>query len=96
MFMKWQAVMVLLAIGLSIAVPPCFSVPSDHGNHAMIGCLDVCHQGAPALSAGGNMPCLHQCPCDYMPIMQDKITKIVNPRIKPLSIAFQDEHPPKS
>jgi hypothetical protein len=94
--MKWQAVMVLLAIGLSIAVPPSFTVPSDHGNHAMIGNLDVCHQDAPALSANGSMPCVHQCLCDYQPSLQDTIVNIVNPRIKPFLLAFQDERPPKS
>jgi len=94
--MKWQAVMVLLAIGISIAVPPSFPVSSDHDNHAMIGNLDVCHQAAPALSANGSMPCLHQCPCDHLPLVQDKIAEIVNQRIKPLLIAFQDERPPKS
>jgi len=94
--MKWQAVMVLLAIGLSIAVPPFFSVPSDHGKHAMIGNLDVCHQAAPALSANGSIPCVHQCPCDHRPPFQDSIVNIVNPRIKPRLMAFQEERPPKS
>jgi hypothetical protein len=94
--MKWQAVMVLLAIGVSITVPPCFIVPGDHGNHAMIGNLDVCHTATPTLSANGNMPCVHQCPCNHMPLIQDKITKILNPRIKPLLITFQEERPPKA
>ncbi len=94
--MKWQAVIVLIAIGLSIAVQLSFPVPSDHGNHAMIGNLDVCHQAAPALSANGNMPCLHQCPYGHLPLVQDKSAIFVNPHIKPLLIAFQDEHPPKS
>jgi len=94
--MKWQAVILLLAIGLSIAVPPSFSVLSDHGNHALIGNLDVCHQAAPALSANGSMPCLHQRPCGHLPFVQDKTAEIVNPRIKPLLISFQDERPPKS
>ncbi len=94
--MKWQAVIVLLAIGISIAVPPSFSVPGDHGKHAMIGNLDVCHQAVPALSANGNMPCLHQCLYGHLPVVQDKTAEIVNIRIKPLLIAFQDERPPKS
>ena len=94
--MKCQAVIVLLAIGISVTVPPSFPVTSDHGNHAMIGNLDVCHQAAPALSANGGMPCLHQCTHDHLPLAQDKIADIVNPRIKPLLIVFQDEHPPKS
>jgi hypothetical protein len=93
--MKWQAVIVLLAIGFSIAVPPCFLVPGDHGNHAMIGNLDVCHTATPALSANGNMPCVHQSPCNPMPLVQDKISKTTDPHIKPLLIAFQDERPPK-
>jgi hypothetical protein len=94
--MKWQTVIVLLAIGISIAVPPSFPVTSDHSNHAMIGNIDVCHQAAPALATNGGMPCLHQCTCDFLPLALDKIADIVNPRIKPLLIAFQDERPPKS
>jgi len=86
----------LLAIGLSSAVPPCLSVPSDHGHHAMIDNLDVCHTAIPALSSNGDMPCVHQYPCSHMPLVQNIITKIVNPRIKPLLIAFQDERPPKA
>jgi len=94
--MKWQAAIVLLAIGLSISVPPCFSVPSDHGNHAMIGNLDVCHTSAFVLSSNGDMPGVHQCFFDHMPLVQDNIIKIVNLRIKPLLIALQDERPPKA
>ncbi len=94
--MKWQAVIVLLALVFSIAVPTSFCVPGDHGNQSIIGNLDVCHPSVPAVSANGGMPCVHQCPCDYMHFVQVKIAKVVHPRFKPLSIAFQDERPPKS
>jgi len=94
--MKWHAIIVLLEIGISIAIPPSFSVASEHGNHAMIGNLDVCHPSAPALSANGGMPCVHQRPCGQLPLVQDKNVEIVNPLFKPLLISFQEEHPPKS
>jgi hypothetical protein len=94
--MKWQAVIVLLALGFSIAVPMSFSIPSDHGNHSMIGNLDVCHSSVPAISANGGMPCVHQCPCDHMHLVQVKIAQIAHPRFRPFLIAFQDERPPKS
>jgi hypothetical protein len=93
--MKWQAFIVLLALGISIAVPPSFSVPGEHGNQMMIANVNVCHPAAPALSANGNMPCVHQCACNHRHLVQDKIVEIINPRIKPLLIAFQDERPPK-
>ena len=52
--MKWKSVIVLLATGISIAVPPSFSVSGVHGNHATIGNLDVCHQAASVQSANGS------------------------------------------
>jgi hypothetical protein len=93
--MRWQAVIVLLAIALSIVVPPSLPLMIGQGGQASIGTLDVCHSSLPALASNGNMPCVSECPCRPLPLAQKKVSEIANPPFKPLLIAFQDERPPK-
>jgi len=52
--MKWQTLILLLAIALSIIVPPSLPFLSDHGAMATIGTLDVCHSAMPAVAANGD------------------------------------------
>lgn len=94
--MKWQALIVLLAIALSIVLPPSLPFLSDHGAMAAIGTLDVCHSATPALSSSGEMPCVN-VPTAAIPhpLALLELPQIVNPPCKPCSIAFQDERPPK-
>jgi hypothetical protein len=93
--MKWQAFIVLLAIALSIVVPPSLPFLSDHSAMAAIGTLDVCHSATPALSSNGDMPCVNECACRHLPFAQSKSAEILAPPCKPLLISFQDERPPK-
>jgi hypothetical protein len=94
--MNWQAVIVLLAIALSIVVPPSLPFLSDHGAMAAIGTLDVCHSATSALSSNGDMPCMNECLCRYHPFAESKYTEIFAPLFKPLLLAFQEERPPKA
>lgn len=94
--MKWQALIVLTAIALSIAVPPSLPFLSDHGAVAAIGALDVCHSTTPALSSNGNMPCINECACRPLPLALNKVAEIENLPFKPSLIVFQDERPPKA
>jgi len=93
--MKCQAVIVLLAIALTITIPPSLSLPRGHTSHALIGTLDVCHSTTPALSSSGNMPCIQVSPCNPLPLVLQETLEIANPFFKPTITAFQDEHPPK-
>jgi hypothetical protein len=93
--MRLQAVMALLAIAFSIAVPPFLPLTIDHGWQAAIGTIDVCHTATPVLSSNGDMPCMNECPCNRLPLAQNKVPEIVNSPFRPFLIAFQDEHPPK-
>ena len=95
--MKRQALLVLLAIALSIVVPPSLPFLSGHNSLASIGTLDVCHSATPALSSNGNMPCVN-VPTSAIPhpLALLEIPQIVNPPCKPCFIAFQDDRPPKS
>jgi len=87
---------VLLAIALTIVVPPALSFMVDQGGEAVLGTLDVCHSATPALSSNGDMPCINECMNQPLPQGLSKVSAVAAPRFKPFCIAFQDERPPKS
>jgi hypothetical protein len=91
--MRWRAVIVLLAITLSIIVPPSLTL-AGHGGQAAIGTLDVCHSAVPALSSNGEMPCLNTCSNSLLPLASQEVIHMVTLPEKPYFIAFQDERPP--
>jgi hypothetical protein len=93
--MKWQAVIILFAIAVSIAVPPSLSSNAVHDKQAEIGTLDVCHSATPALSSNGDMPCISAFFCRPLPLAAFMVSIIIAPSLKPPIIAFQYEHPPK-
>lgn len=95
MNMKWQALIVLLAIAFSIAVPPSLPFVSDRGAMAAIGTLDVCHSAAPALSSNGDIPCMGECAGLSFLFALNNAAEIAVPLLQPFSIVFQDERPPK-
>ena len=94
--MKLKAVIVLLVLGLSIALPPSLSLMTPHGEQAAIVTLDVCHAATPALSSNGEMPCVNVGTFNALPLSQNMTAEFSNPPCKPFFIAFQDERPPKS
>jgi len=94
--MRLQAIIVLLAITLSIIVPPVLPGMVAPGGPAEIGTLDVCHSATPALSSNGDMPCINECMNQPLPPGHSKVPAVTIPRFTPLCIAFQDERPPKS
>ncbi len=93
--MKWQAVIVLLAISLTIAIPPSPSLTNSHTGHAMIGNLDICHSSTPALSSNGNMPSIQESFCHPISLALQETAEIVNSRFKPIITVFDNERPPK-
>ena len=94
--MRWQAVIVFLAIVVSAIAPPSFHLTAGHDGQAEIGTLDLCHAGTPALSANGDMPCVNGGPCRLFSLEHSRLYGMVNPPCKPVFIAFQDERPPKA
>ena len=94
--MRWKAILVLLAITLTIIVPPVLPNMVASGGLAEIGTLDVCHSATPALSSNGDMPCINVGMNLPLPQGLIKTSAVAVPRFKPFSIAFQDERPPKS
>ncbi len=96
--MKWQALIVILAIALGVVIPPSspYLYLADNGATASIGTLDVCHSSIPALSANGHMPFLNECPCQQLPLALYANPAIADPPLKTLLIVFQDERPPEA
>lgn len=94
--MRWQAVIILLAIGLSVVLPPTLPLMAARSGEAELGTLDICHSRTPALASNGDMPCINECM--NLPLPQGIVTvsAVATPRFKPFCIAFQDERPPKS
>ncbi len=94
--MKWQAVIVLLAIALTVLAPPALPLMIVHDGHSQIGVLDVCHSAAPALSASGEMPCLNSFPLDQQP--KPFITYSIQhkPLFSQYLSTFDTEQPPQS
>jgi len=94
--MRMKAIIILLAIMLSIVLPPSLPYTISHEGQASIGILDVCHSTTPALSSNGDMPCINGCPCNPLPLALQDTMKIVPLLSKPFLISYQDERPPKS
>ena len=88
--------MVLLAILLTVAIPPSLVLTCGHAGHTMIGALDICHSATPTLSSSGNMPCMQERTCHLLPLALQETSEIEHSLFKPLIIPFQDERPPKA
>ena len=92
--MRWQTIIVLLAITLSIVIPA--SLPLiGRGGQTAIGTLDVCHSATPALSSNGEMPCLNEYSSSPLPLALQEIIRVVSLLDTSAFIVLQDERPPK-
>ncbi len=94
--MKWQAVIVLLAIALTILVPPALPQTSAQGRPAQIGTLDVCHAATPALAANSEMPCIATVVSVHRPVMFIAIAASQKPFFLLSLFNIDTEHPPKA
>jgi len=94
--MRWQALIVLLAVLVGIAVPPALPLVLGHDGRAAIGTLDLCHSSTPALSSNGEMPCVSECTCSFSPLVKTVTADITKFFFTPSVIAFPDERPPKA
>jgi hypothetical protein len=93
--MRSSAVIVLIALSLTVLAPPSFALTTYGDKAPVLGTLDVCHTATPALSSNGEMPCVNERVSLPLHLASDKVTEIVNPPFHPFHIAFQDERPPK-
>lgn len=94
--MKLQAIILVAAILLGIMAPPVLAGASVRDDAPAIGTLDLCSHAAPALSAGGEMPCVHTTPCNYQP-MQFVLATVSDKAFSiPFALSSENEHPPRS
>ncbi len=94
--MKWQAVIVLLAIALTIFAPPALPLVTAHGQAAQLGSLDVCHSATPVLAANGEMPCINALPAVHRPTSFVIHTFTQKPFFLQSLFTFDSEQPPKA
>jgi hypothetical protein len=94
--MKLQALIVLLAIGIGILIPPTLPMFVCHAGQSSIGTLDVCHSAVPALSSNGDMPCVNACPCLPRPLVLAENVHMQRSSIQPLIIIQNHERPPEA
>jgi hypothetical protein len=65
--MKWQALIVLIAIIVSVVSPPSLPQTLTKEEKSMIGILDVCQSATPSISSNGDMPCVNECLYSHVP-----------------------------
>ncbi len=94
--MKWQAVIVLLAIALTVLAPPALPLITARGQAAQIGDLDVCHSSFPAIAANGEMPCINSLPAVHRPVGFITHAVTQKPFFLQSLFTFDSEHPPKA
>jgi len=96
-FMRWLSVVVIIAIALSVVVPPALTITlAQGGQPAAIGVLDVCHSATPALSSNGEMPCMNECPCKQGPVPVIVYAEKIDPILTHFLLSSQNERPPKA
>jgi len=92
--MKLHAVILLVAILAGFFAPQALSFPLHHQGKAAIGTLDVCSHAAPAVSTGGEMPCV-QSSADLVPLQQDFAVLAVSESVLlPIPFSSDTERPP--
>jgi hypothetical protein len=94
--MKWQALIVLLAIGIGIFAPPALPMFVCNDGHSSIGTLDVCHSATPALSSNGEMPCAIARPFLPLPLITTEKMLIQYSSLQPFFIIQNQERPPEA
>lgn len=96
--MRWQTVVVLMAITLSAVFPQSMplTVASGGQSQSMNGVLNICHSTTPALSSHGEIPCVNTCPSRHIPAPFIAFSKGTETVFTQLFLSKQNEHPPKA
>jgi len=94
--MKFAAGVILVVVSFGIVVPPSLPLLIDHQGESSIGVLDVCNAGTPALSAGGEMPCMSQGAMSIAPTLFHYSSIQASPVAPPFVSFLVDEHPPQA
>ena len=93
--MKWQTLIVVIAIAFSALSPLSVHLTIEYGQTS-IGTFDICHAGSLAVSTNLDLPCFIENPYVPRPLLSPERAEIPSTDCKHLIIAFQDERPPKA
>jgi hypothetical protein len=94
--MRWQALIVLIAIIVSTVSPPSLPQTVAKEGKSMIGILNVCHSATTALSSNGDMPFLNECSCSQVPAFFVASSESPHSFLTQRLFPTLNEHPPKA
>jgi hypothetical protein len=94
--MRWQSLIMLIAIAVSTAASPSLPLTIVCDREAMIGMLNVSNSVTPALSSNGDMPCVNERPRSRVLFLF--VTSRESPQffLIPMLMPKMNEHPPKA
>ena len=94
--MRSVSFILLFVLAVSVLGPGTFSFVVSCAEHEdVLGALDVCHRSAPALSSGGEMPCVQSSPFQASPPLSACISAHCTPLLSELIVLSLKEHPPE-
>lgn len=85
---------VLSCTALLPCMPSLFSARDD--SQPAFGTLDVCHSSAPAVAAGGNMPCVNERAVVPVPFYVALAAEPQQQALTHFLLSTQNERPPKA
>jgi len=94
--MKVASTIVLIVLACTVLVPgspALFLAGQDH--KAAIGNIDVCSSGVPAVTSGGEMPCVNESSHVQAPFCLSVLAELQNMPLMHSLLSTQTEHPPK-
>lgn len=94
--MKSIAVIVVGVLIVGFCVPPSMALVRAHDGESAIGLIDVCHSGAPALTSGGDMPCLSEGIRDATPALFCYLQVPGESPAPYYHVSALNEHPPQA
>ena len=92
--MRWQALIVILALALSIIGPPSIFPEPGYLNQGKFEYFGIERSANPVLSLCMDMPCLNQYPCRLLPLLLNNVSELVSPLLLSSLFSYQDERPP--
>ena len=95
--MRYVSFLLLIVLTVTVLGPGSFlvSVPCEE-NGDVLETMDVCHRSAPALSTGGEMPCVQCSSCLPQPLLSVRAGFSPSPLFGEFIVISVKEHPPES
>ena len=94
--MRYVSCILLAVLTITVLGPVSFCLFSPcEGGDEVLGELDVCHRSAPALSSGGEMPCVQSSPFQASPPLSACSSAHCTPLLSELIVLSLKEHPPE-